>query len=116
MGAAKGIVDFRLFSQSRKSLEQEVPSLPLVTVLIAFVQERFDKVLRFIRFSLTSDADNQFYRFTSEFTREKIKTKMIGMVESLLNEEDLRATSSSHEIVEAAKQDVFLLKQSKNGK
>ena len=58
------------------------------------------------RFSLMSDADHQFYQFASESTREKIKTKMIGMVKALLNEEDLRATSSD-ETVEAAKQDDF---------
>ena len=39
-----------------------------------------------------------------------MKTKMIGMFESLLNDEDLRATSSSHEVEEAAKQDDFLFK------
>ena len=61
------------------------------------------------RFSLMSDADNQFYQFTSESTGGKIKTKMIGTVESLLNEEDLRATSSSDEIEEAAKQDDFFV-------
>ena len=44
-----------------------------------------------------SDADNQFFQFTSESTRKKIKVKLIGMVKSLLNEEDLRATSSSNE-------------------
>ena len=57
------------------------------------------------RCSLMPDADNQFYQFASESTREKIKTKIIGMVESLLNEEDLRSTSSSHKTEEAAKQD-----------
>ena len=60
------------------------------------------------RCSLMSDADNQFYQFTSESTREKIKTKMIGLVESLLNKEDLRATSRSREIEEEAKQDFFV--------
>ena len=54
-----------------------------------------------------SDADNQFYLYSSESIPEKIKTKMIGMVEFLLNEEDLRATSSSHETEEAAKQHDF---------
>ena len=34
---------------------------------------------------------------------------MIALVESLLNEEDVRATSSSYETEEAAKQDNFLL-------
>ena len=42
-----------------------------------------------------SDADNQFYQLTSESTREKKKTKIIGMVKSLLNKKDLRATSSN---------------------
>ena len=56
-----------------------------------------------------SDADNQFFQFTSESTREKIKTKLIGLVDSLLNEEDLRATSSSYKTEEAAKKnDVFV--------
>ena len=42
---------------------------------------------------------------------------MIGMVESLLNEENLHATSSSsHETEEAAKQDNFLFQQPKDGK
>ena len=41
---------------------------------------------------------------------------MIGMVESLLNEENLRATSSSHETEEVAKQDNFLFQQPKDGK
>ena len=80
-----------------------------------FVQERFDKVLSntehqvaialppHFQFSLMSDADNQFYQFTSESTPEKIKTKMILMAEFLQNEEDLRATSSSDETEEAVK-------------
>ena len=55
-----------------------------------------------------SDADNQFYQFTSESTREKIKAKMIGMVQSLSNEENLHATNSSDETEEAAKHDDFL--------
>ena len=63
-----------------------------------------------------SDAYNQFYQFTSESTRDKMKTKMICVVESLLNEEDLRATSSSHKTEGAAKQDDFLFKQSKDKK
>ena len=63
-----------------------------------------------------SDADNQFYQFTSEPTREKIKTTMIVLVESLLNEKDLRAASSSHKTEESAKRDDFLFKQSKDGK
>ena len=95
--------------------------LPLVTVLIESVQERFDKVLSNTKYqlamvlhphflpSLMSDADNQFYQLTSKSTLEKMKTKMIGMVEILLNEEDLRATSSSHETEEAAKQDKFFV-------
>ena len=95
--------------------------LPLVTVLIESVQERFDKALSnteyqaamalhmHFRYSLMSDADNQFYQFTSESTRETIKTTMIGLVESLLNEEDLRATSSSHKTEKAAKQDNLLV-------
>ena len=82
--------------------------LPLETVLIESVQVRFDKALTnteyqatmalhpHFRYSLMSDADNQFYQFTSESNREIIKTTMIGLVESLLNDEDLRATSSSH--------------------
>ena len=53
-----------------------------------------------------SDADDQFYQFTSEFTCEKI---MIGMVGSLLNVEDPRASSSSHKTEEAAKQDNFFV-------
>ena len=61
-----------------------------------------------------SDADNQFYQFTSESTREKIKTEMIGIVESLLKEEDLRATSTSDETDETVKQ-VDFFKQSKDG-
>ena len=89
--------------------------LQLVTDMIEFVQERFDKVLSntehqvaialppHFQFSLMSDADNQFYQFTSESTPEKIKTKMILMVEFLQNEEDLRATSSSDETEEAVK-------------
>ena len=48
-----------------------------------------------------------FFQFTSESTRKKIKTKMICMVESLLNEEYLRATSSSDETEETANQDDF---------
>ena len=61
------------------------------------------------RFSLMSNDANQFYQFTSESTREKIKTKMIGMVESLLNEEDVRAASSSDETEEATKQNNFFV-------
>ena len=61
------------------------------------------------RFSLMPDPDNQFYQFTFKSTRAKIKTKMIDMVESLLNEEDLRATSSSDETEEAVKQDEFFV-------
>ena len=83
------------------------------------MQERFDKVLSnteyqraiqlhpHFRFSLMSDADNQYFQFTSEPTHEKIKTKLIGLVNTLLNEKDLRATSRSHETEEAAKQDDF---------
>ena len=56
-----------------------------------------------------SEANNRFYLFTSESNRETIKTTMIGLVESLLNEEDLRATSSSHETEKAAKQDNLLV-------
>ena len=56
-----------------------------------------------------SGADNQCYQFTSESTCEKIKTKMIGMVESLLNEEYLRATSSCEDTKEVAKQDDFFV-------
>ena len=68
--------------------------LPLGTVLIESVQERFNKVLSnteyelamvlhpHFRCSLMSDAYNQFYQFTSEPTSEKINTKMIGLVES----------------------------------
>ena len=56
-----------------------------------------------------SDADNPFYQFTSESTREKIKTKMIGLVETLLNQEDIRATSMSHEIEETVKQNYFFV-------
>ena len=52
--------------------------------MIEFVQERYDKVLSnteyqvaialppHFPFSLMSDADNQFYQFTSESTRENI--------------------------------------------
>ena len=95
--------------------------LPLVTVLIESVPERFDNALSnteyqaamalhsHFRYSLMSDADNQFYQFTSESTRETIKTTMIGLVESLLNEDDLRATSSSHKTEKAAKQDNCLV-------
>ena len=61
------------------------------------------------RFSLMSDADHLFYQFTCKSTRAKIKTKMIDMVESLLNEEDLRGTSSSDEKEEAAKQEEFFV-------
>ena len=93
--------------------------LPLITVLIESEQQRFDKVLSdtehqvavalhpHFRFSLMSDADNQFYQFTCESNREKIKTKMVDMVEHLLNEEGLHATSSSDETEEVAKQDDF---------
>ena len=56
-----------------------------------------------------SDADNPFYQFTSESPCEKIKTKMISLVETLLNEKDIRATSMSHEIEEAVKQDYFFV-------
>ena len=61
-------------------------------VLIEFVQERFDKVLSNMKyqaamalplhfqFSLMSDADNQFYQFTSKSTHEKIMTKMIDII------------------------------------
>ena len=56
-----------------------------------------------------SDADCQLYQLSSNSTCKKIKTKMIGMVESLLNEEDLRTTSSSHETEEAEKQDNFFV-------
>ena len=95
--------------------------LPLVTVLIESVQERFDKALTntehqetmalhpHFRYSLMSHADNQFYQFTSESTRETIKTTMIGLVEFLLNDEDLRVTSSSHKTEKAAKQDNCLV-------
>ena len=55
-----------------------------------------------------SGEDNQF---TSISIREKIQTKMIGLVESLLNEKDIRANSRSHEIEEAAKQDDFFFVQ-----
>ena len=90
-------------------------------VLIEPVQERFDKALSntecqaamalhtHFRYSLMSGANNQFYQFTSESNRETIKTTMIGLVESFLNEEDLRPTSSSHETEKAAKQDNFLV-------
>ena len=92
------------------------------------MKKRFDKILSnteyqvamalhpHFRCSLISDADNQFYQFTSESASEKIKTKMIVMVESLLNEEDLRAISSNDETEEAAKQEDFLFTQSKDGK
>ena len=66
------------------------------------------------RFSLTSDADKQFYQFTSESSREKTKTMIIGVIEFLLNEKALCATSSSDKTESAAKQDeffCFLLKQ-----
>ena len=68
------------------------------------------------RFWIISDEDTQFYQFTCESIREKIKTKMIDMVESLLNGEDLRATSSSHETEEAVKQDDFFVKVIKRRK
>ena len=38
-----------------------------------------------------------------------MKTKMIGMVESSRNDQDLRATSSNHEAEEAAKQDDYFV-------
>ena len=41
---------------------------------------------------------------------------MFGLVVSLPNKEDLHATSRNHEIEEAAKQDDFLFKQSKDEK
>ena len=93
--------------------------LRLVTIMIESVQKRFDKVLSnteyqevialhpHFRFSLMSNADNQFCQFTSKSTYEKIKTKMIGIVEYLLNKKDPRATSSSDETEVAAKQDDF---------
>ena len=85
------------------------------------MQERFDKALSnteyqatmalhpHFRYSLMSDANNRFYLFTSESNRETIKTTMIDLVESLLNEDDLRATSSSHETEMVAKQDNCLV-------
>ena len=99
--------------------------LQLAMDMIEFVQERFDKVLSnteyqvvialnlHFRFLLMLDADNQFYQFTSEYTSENMKTKIISMVESLLNE-DLHATSNSNKTEKAVKQDDFLFK-SKNG-
>ena len=92
------------------------------------MQERFDKVLSntenqgaiplhpHFRFSPMSEADNQLFQFNSESIYKKIKAKLIGLVKSLLNEEDLCPTSSSHETEAAAKQDDFLFEQSKDGK
>ena len=68
------------------------------------------------RCSLCSKQIANFINLSSEPTREKIKTKMIGMVESLLNEEDLHTTSSSHETEEAAKQDDFFVEATKRWK
>ena len=95
--------------------------LPSVMALIKSMQEKFDKILSnteyqgaillhpHFRFSLMSNADNQVFQFSSESTREKIKTKLIGLVKSLLNRKDLRATNSCHEAKEAAKQDGFFV-------
>ena len=112
-----GILGPTLFMTVKKLLELQMNNnlaicLTLVMVLMESVQERFDKVLSNTEYQMVMhcycifnahsmlDADNQS-------THEKIKIKIIGMVEFLLNKEDLRATTSSHKTEEAAKQDDF---------